>query len=151
MMQLTATHTNSNNDDVELTDSISIDAIDNASESNEVNNELTLTNTISDDTTQADPMPDVTDSHAVSPSTNNNAYSFIKQRLLSLNPLTMMALRRLSYHNNFHPHYFCYDLLSLQEQVRSYHHGLFFFSAQPCVLPPSLPFVIAHSHLLCYL
>ena len=46
---------------------------------------------------------------------------------------------------------FCYDLLSHQEQVQSYHHGLFFFSAQPCVLPPSLPFVIVHSCLLCYL
>ena len=33
----------------------------------------------------------------------------------------------------------------------SYHHRLFFFSAQLCALPPSLPFVIAHSCLLCYL
>src|ERR1700678_3787729 len=106
MMQLTATHTDSNNDDVELTDSTGIDAIDNASESNEVDNELTFTDTISDDTTQADPMPDVTDSRAVSPSANNDVYSFIKQRLLSLDPLTTMALGRLSYHDNFYPHYF---------------------------------------------
>ena len=44
-----------------------------------------------------------------------------------------------------------YDLLPHQEQVQSHHHGLFFLSAQPCALPPSLPFVIVHSHLPCYL
>src|SRR5271168_4292796 len=51
-------------------------------------------------------MPDVTDSHAVSPPANDDVYSFIKQHLLSLKPLTTMALGRLSYHDNFYPHYF---------------------------------------------
>ena len=33
----------------------------------------------------------------------------------------------------------------------SYHHGLFFILAQLCVLPPSFPFVIVHSHHPCYI
>lgn len=76
-MQLIVTHAtaNSNNDNVELTDNTGIDSIDNISDSNEIDNELTLINTISDDTTKADLIPDITDSHVVSPSANNDVYT----------------------------------------------------------------------------
>lgn len=39
-------------------------------------------------------------------SNNDNVYNFIKNRLLTLDPETTMALGHIAYHIDFHPHYF---------------------------------------------
>ena len=47
-----------------------------------------------DATTCSDPQP-----------TSDNIYDFVEQHLLSLDPFSTMALGKLTYHTDFHPHY----------------------------------------------
>ena len=79
------------------------------SDSNEIDIELIpeTSDTISDITNNKhkDTITDnVATSHPGTP-TADNIYHFIEEHLLSLNPLTTMALGMLEYHETFHPHY----------------------------------------------
>ena len=47
-----------------------------------------------DATTCSDPQP-----------TSDNIYNFVERHLLSLDPFSTMALGKLTYHTDFHPHY----------------------------------------------
>jgi hypothetical protein len=115
-MQLTDLNSDSDTLDVELTDNTNSantidsnnnDFIDNASDINDIDTELTAdTNDtifdINDDIINADP----TGSRPSSPTASDDIYHFIEQRLLSLDPVTTMALGSLNYDDHYHPHYF---------------------------------------------
>lgn len=91
--------------DIELTD-----ANDNTSDTNEINTDLTntadtLSDIVDDFSDNVEPTADdATSPH--SPSATDELYNSMEQHLLSLDPLTTMALGKLTYHDNFHPHYF---------------------------------------------
>jgi hypothetical protein len=85
--------------DVEMNDTISISDDDEF----QVDTELT----------KADNTPDTIisssdDSESVAKirSSGDDIYDYIEKRLLSLDPEMTMALGRLTYHTDFHPHYF---------------------------------------------
>jgi len=119
-MQLTATDSHSNELGFELTDSThantinnsSIDTLDNTSETNEIDMELIpdtndeRSDTISDDANHTDAPASITGSLPDSPTASNDIYQFIEHRLLSLDTFSTMALGTLTYHEDFHPHYF---------------------------------------------
>ena len=113
-MQLTDLDSDSNTLHIELTDNTRTNAIDytnsdtieNTSDTNEIDIELTANtnDTVSDtidDVINADP----TGSLPGTPTANKNIYQFIEQRLLSLDPVTTMALGTLNYHEHFYPNY----------------------------------------------
>lgn len=71
---------------------------DNVSEIIDFDFELTDSiNTISDTIDNSSDDPTL--------STSDDLYSFIEKSLLSLDPVTTMALGKLTYHTDFHPHY----------------------------------------------
>jgi len=119
-MQLTNTNSDSNRLDIENTGSNVInntgnDTFDYASETNDIDIELTAdTNdatldtidNISDDINLADTQVDTTGPIPDSPTISDDIYHFIEQRLLSLDSHSTMALGTLTYHEDFHPHYF---------------------------------------------
>jgi hypothetical protein len=72
---------------------------------NEIDMELTdFNNTMSD---MIDSRSKPSDKHkSPSISANDDFYNFIKNHLLTLNPKMTMALSKLTYHTNFHLHFF---------------------------------------------
>ena len=91
------------------------DTFDNASETNEIDIELTADTTdatsdtidyVSDDNNLADTQVDTTGPLPDSLTVSDDIYDFIEQRLLSLDSRSTMALGTLTYHQDFHPHYF---------------------------------------------
>jgi hypothetical protein len=117
-------------------------------ESNEMDVERSLitdtVDTISDSTDnfkEADVTDNIAASRPVTPTTNDIIH-FIKQHLLSLDPLTTMALGSLEYRHNFHPQYIppekdgnfgktlyrkCESPLADDEEVDADELGLVFF------------------------
>ena len=123
-MQLTATDSDSDSNKLgfELVDSTHANTIDNSSidnldtsETNEIDMEL-IPNTndersdtidsFSDDVKHADAPANMTGSLPDSPTASDDFYQFIEKRLLSLDTFSTMALGTLTYHKDFHPHYF---------------------------------------------
>jgi len=121
-MQLTVTDSNSNKLGFELIDThtntidnLAIDALDNNSETNEIDIEL-IPNTndersdtidsFSDDLNHANALAGMTGSLPDSPTAGDDVYQFIERRLLSLDAFSTMALGTLTYCEDFHPHYF---------------------------------------------
>ena len=81
-MQLAPTLPNSNETDVEL---VEVDKI--------------MTDILTDD-------ENTTDINSPETSNSNDLYNFIENRLLTIDPEMTMALGKLTYLDNFHPHYF---------------------------------------------
>ena len=88
-----------------------IDINDNLSDLIEIDMELTDagidsdtidTTTTSFDDHVTETMTDITSES----STNDDLYNFIENRLLTLDPEMTMALGNMTYHTDFHPHYF---------------------------------------------
>jgi hypothetical protein len=91
------------------------DTIDYKSDTNDFDIELSdTTDTISE--IIDDPSADISNSPAASPSdipnsrtgspfTTDDLTHFMERRLLSIDPFTTMALGKLTYHMDFHPHY----------------------------------------------
>lgn len=123
-MQLTNTVSDSNihaSDDIELTDStqadiIANDTVDNISDTDQIDLDLTSTYVTSNDTiseaasnnvSNADHTDSIAraNSQPESPTSKDDIYNFIEQRLLSLDPVTTMALGNLNYYEHFFPHY----------------------------------------------
>ena len=117
-MQLTDSNSDSNTLDENG------DTIDNISDTNEINTELTDTNDTLSDTNEIDTeltaytsntLSDIDDIIQTdptepqhdpgSPTSVEDVYHFIEQRLLSLDPFTTMGLGSLDYHVHYHPHY----------------------------------------------
>ena len=101
-----ADHTNLNHNktDVQMNDSISNAASDDFQL--EIDTELTKTDDTTSDTINTSHGSPTSAAEIQSSSTGDNLYDFIEERLLSLNPEMTMALGSLTYHTDFHPHYF---------------------------------------------
>ena len=71
-----------------------------------INTELTKTNDTTSDTINTSHGSPTSVAEIQSSSTGDNLFDFIEKCLLSLNPEMTMALGSLTYHTDFHPHYF---------------------------------------------
>ena len=71
----------------------------------DIDTELTRTDVTSDTFNTSHGSP-TTAAEIQSSSISDDLYDFIEKRLLSLDPEMTMALGSLTYHTDFHPHYF---------------------------------------------
>ena len=79
----------------------------NTSDADDLRIDSELTKDITPDTINSSPeSPNEKTAEMTSSSTINDVYNFIENRLISLDPEMTMALGNLTYHSNFHPHYF---------------------------------------------
>lgn len=89
------------------------DTIDDLSDSNEIDVDLTNTydttsdiiDNSSDTINDIYATADITGFQTGSPSAIKDLCTFLENRILAIDPLTTMALGKLEYHTHFHPHY----------------------------------------------